>query len=161
NTMTMPSTFTSRMITEPEVSPEKTFVPAFLPWAVAAGALAVYLVTLNRWVSLSSLQQVAKVSGWTWQPELYGPFFWLVAYPFRWLPAPVIPLALNSFAAVCAALSLALLARSVALLPQDRTHEQRQQEPSKSGLLSIPAAWLPPVLAALACGLQLTFWEDA
>ena len=61
--------------------------PLFLPWLVAAGALAVYLVTLNRWVSLSSLQQVAKVSGWTWQPELYGPVFWLVTYPFRWLPA--------------------------------------------------------------------------
>ena len=75
------------MTTEREVSPEKKFVPAFLPWLVAAGALAVYLVTLNRWVSLSSLQQVARLSGWTWQPELYGPLFWLVTYPFRWLPA--------------------------------------------------------------------------
>jgi tetratricopeptide (TPR) repeat protein len=28
-------------------------------------------------------------------------------------------------------------------------------------LLSIPGAWLPPVLAALVCGLQLTFWEHA
>ena len=149
------------MTTEDEVSPEKKFVPALLPWLVAAGALAVYLVTLNHWVSLSSLQQVAKVSGWTWQPELYGPFFWLITYPFRWLPAQANPLALNSFAVVCAALSLALLARSVALLPHDRTHEQRQQEQSHSGLLSMPAAWLPPVLAALVCGLQLTFWEHA
>ena len=119
--MTMHSTLARRMTTEREVSPEKTFVPAFLPWLVAGGALAIYLVTLNRWVSLSSLQQVARVSGWTWQPELYGPLFWLVTYPFRWLPAQVIPLALNLFAAVCAALSLALLARSVALLPHDRT----------------------------------------
>jgi tetratricopeptide (TPR) repeat protein len=123
--------------------------------------LAVYLVTLNRWVSLSSLQQVAKVSGWTWQPELYGPVSWLVTYPFRWLPAQTIPLALNLLAATCAALALALLARSVALLPHDRTHEQRQQEPGRSGLLSIRSAWLPPVLAALVCGLQLTFWEHA
>jgi tetratricopeptide (TPR) repeat protein len=161
NTMTMPSTFTSRMITEPEVSPEKTFVPAFLPWVVAGGALATYLVTLNRWVSLSSLQQVARVSGWTWQPELYGPLFWLVTLPFRWLPAQLIPWALNLFAAVCAALTLALLARSVALLPHDRTREERQHETSRSGFLSIPAAWLPPVLAALVCGLQLTFWEHA
>jgi tetratricopeptide (TPR) repeat protein len=149
------------MTTEREVSPEKKFVPALLPWLVAAGALAVYLVTLNRWVSLSSLQQVARLSGWTWQPELYGPLFWLVTYPFRWLPAQAIPLALNFLAAVCGALSLALLARSVALLPHDRTQEQRQREPSKSGLLSISAAWLPPVLAALVCGLQLTYWEHA
>ena len=159
--MTMPSTFTSRMITEPEVSPEKTFVPAFLPWLVAGGALATYLVTLNHWVSLSSLQQVAKVCGWTWQPEVYGPLFWLVTCPFRWLPAQLIPLALNLLAAVCAALTLALLARSVALLPHDRTREERQQEVSRGSFLSIPAAWLPPVLAALVCGLQLTFWEHA
>lgn len=149
------------MTMEREVRPEKSFAPASVPWLVAAGALAIYLVTLNRWVSLSSLQQVARVSGWTWQPELYGPLFWLVTYPFRWLPAQLIPVALNLFAAVCAALSLALLARSVMLLPHDRTEDQRQQETSRSGLLSIPAAWLPPVLAALVCGLQLTFWEHA
>lgn len=149
------------MTTEPEDTRGRKFVPALLPWLVAAGALATYLVTLNRWVSLSSLQQVAKVSGWTWQPELYGALYWLLTCPFRWLPVQTIPVALNVFSAVCAALALALLARSVALLPHDRTHEQRQQETSRSGLLSIPAAWLPPVLAALVCGLQLTFWEHA
>ncbi|MCX6912147.1 MAG: hypothetical protein NT167_03665, partial [Verrucomicrobia bacterium] len=105
------------MTMEHEVSPEKKFVPVFLPWLVAAGALAVYLVTLNSWVSLSSLPQVARASGWTWQPELAGPLLWLLTYPFRWLPVRMIPLALNLFTAVCAALSLALLARSVALLP--------------------------------------------
>jgi tetratricopeptide (TPR) repeat protein len=139
----------------------RKFPLAVLPWLVAAGGLAVYLVTLNRWVSLGSLQQVARVSGWTWQPEVYGPLFWLLSYPFRWLPAHVIPFALNCFAAVCAALSLALLARSVALLPHDRTDEQRRQLAGDSALLSIRAAWLPPVLAALVCGLQLTFWEHA
>jgi tetratricopeptide (TPR) repeat protein len=149
------------MTIERETAPEKRFVPLLLPWLVAAGAFAIYLVTLNRWVSLSSLQPVARVSGWTWQPEVYGPVFWLVTYPFRWLPARAVPLALNLFAAVCAALSLALLARSVALLPHDRTHEQRQQETGSSGSLSIRTAWLPPVLAALVCGLQLTFWEHA
>jgi tetratricopeptide (TPR) repeat protein len=149
------------MTMEHEVSSGKKFVPAILPWLVGAGALAVYLVTLNRWVSLNSLQQMAKVSGWTWQPEVYGPLFWLVTYPFRWLPAQTIPIALNALAAICAGLVLALLARSVALLPHDRTHEQRQQEPGRSGLLSIRSAWLPPVLAVLVCGLQLTFWEHA
>ena len=73
----------------------------------------------------------------------------------------MIPLALNLFTAVCAALSLALLARSVALLPHDRSHDQRLKEHSEFSLLSIPAAWVPPVLAALVCGLQLSFWENA
>jgi tetratricopeptide (TPR) repeat protein len=149
------------MTTEREANPEKKLVRAVLPWLVAAVALVFYLVTLNRWVSLSSLQQVARVSGWTWQPELTAPIFWLVTYPLHWLPGHTVPLALNLFAAICAALSLALLARSVALLPHDRSHEQRQKEHSAFSMLSIPAAWVPPVLAAMVCGLQLSFWEDA
>jgi tetratricopeptide (TPR) repeat protein len=149
------------MTTEPEVGPEKKFASTFLPWVIAGGALLVYLLTLNHWVSFSSLPQVTRLAGWSWQPEIYGPLFCLLTYPFRWLPPSAIPLALNLFAAVCAALSLALLARSVALLPHDRTHEQRQLQGPRSSYLSIPAAWIPPVLAALLCGLQLTFWEYA
>jgi hypothetical protein len=67
----------------------------------------------------------------------------------------------NLFAAICASLTLALLARSVVLLPHDRTRDQRQLERSDYSLLTIRAAWLPPLLAALVCGLQLTFWESA
>ncbi len=154
------------MTTEREISSQKTFVPSILPWLLAAAVLAVYLVTLNRWVSVNNLGQgnllqVAKASGWIWQPEFYGPLVWLVTYPFHWLPVRIIPLALSLFSAVCAALVLALLARSVALLPHDRTHEQRERERSAFSLLSIPTAWLPPLLAVLACGLQLSFWENA
>src|ERR1035437_8812108 len=148
------------MTTERETNLEKKLLRAVLPWLVAAVALVLYLVTLNHWVSLSSLQQVSRVSGWTWQPELTAPVFWLVTYPFRWLPAHTIPLALNLFAAICAALTLALLTRSVALLPHDRSLKQRQKEHSAFALLSIPAAWVPPVLAAMVCGLQLSFWEN-
>jgi tetratricopeptide (TPR) repeat protein len=140
--------------------PER-FVAAALPWLVAAGGFLVYLGTLNAWVSLSSLATVARVSGWLWRPELHQPLTFLVLYPFRFLPEAWIPLALNLFAAACAAGVLLLLAHSVALLPQDRTHEQRKREPSPSSTLSLPNAWMPPVLAALACGLQLTFWEHA
>jgi tetratricopeptide (TPR) repeat protein len=161
NPVTIDPSLIRRMTTEREASPEKKFVPAILPWLVAAGAAVVYFVTLNSWVSLNSLQYVAKVSGWTWQPELNGPAFWLVTYPFRWLPARAIPLALNLFTAICAAVTLALLARSVALLPHDRSRDQRQREHSAFSMLSVPAAWVPPVLAALVCGLQLSFWEDA
>jgi tetratricopeptide (TPR) repeat protein len=149
------------MTIQSEAGPQRSLAALFLPWLVAAGALAVYLGTINRWVSLDSLPQVAKLSGWTWQPELHGPAYWLVTYPLRWLPLKTIPLALNVFSAVCAALCLALLARSVALLPHDRTLEQREKEPSNSACLSMPTAWLPPLLAALVCGLQLTFWEHA
>jgi tetratricopeptide (TPR) repeat protein len=132
-----------------------------LPWIIAVGGLVVYLATLSHWVTPNSLPHVAKVSGWTWQPELYGPLYFLLTLPFRWLPGTAIPLALNVFAAVCAALTLALLARSVALLPHDRTHEQRVRETSDNSLLTTPMRWLPPVLAVIVCGLQLSFWENA
>ena len=149
------------MTSQSDVRPENRFPAVGLPWLVAGAALAVYLATLNRWVSLDSLGQVAKLSGWAWQPELHGPAYWLVTYPLRWLPLKLIPVGLNVFSAVCAALCLVLLARSVALLPHDRTHEERERETSHSGCLSIPAAWLPPLLAVAVCGLQLTFWEHA
>jgi tetratricopeptide (TPR) repeat protein len=140
---------------------QERFLAVVLPWLVAAGGFLVYLGTLNHWVSLRSLATVARASGWTWQPQLQQPLLFLVLYPAQLLPESWIPLALNLFAAGCAALVLLLLARSVALLPQDRTREQRWREEGRRSTFSMPTVWMPPVLAALACGLQLTFWEDA
>ncbi len=146
---------------ENEGNSPRSFGPTLLPWIIAGAGLAVYLVTLNPWVSWSSLNPVAAVSGWTWRPELSGPLYWLITAPFRWLPVRSIPFVLNVLSALFAALALGQLARSVALLPHDRTHEQRQREKGEYGLLSVSTAWLPPVLAAVVCGLQLTFWENA
>ena len=64
-------------------------------------------------------------------------------------------------ALVCASLTLGLLARSVALLPQDRLAQQRDLARNEKALLCVPARGWPPVLAAVALGLQLTFWEHA
>lgn len=137
------------------------FVQTFLPWVLAGSALILYVVTLNHWVTLTSLPYAAKVTGWDWTPPPQAPLFFVLSYPIQWLPDAVQPFALNLFAAVCAALTLGLLVRSVSLLPHDRTLAQRQRERSEFSLLSIPAAWLPPAFAALVCGLQLTFWEHA
>jgi len=92
------------MMVEEASGLRKNFVPRILPWLLAAGTLAVYWVTLNRWVSLSNLLYVVKTSGWTWQPEVVHPVSFIVTCPFRWLPAREIPFALNLFSAVCAAL---------------------------------------------------------
>lgn len=140
---------------------ERTFASNMLPWILAVLALAIYVLTLNPWVSLLNLQNVVKLSGWNWTPELAGPAYYLITFPLRWLPIKWIPLALNLFSALCAALTVYQLARSVTLLPHDRTHEQRLREVSDLSTLSIPLAWLPPLLAVLACGLQITFWENA
>ncbi len=149
------------MMMDAQTDPRKNFVLRVLPWLLAAVALVVYLLTLSCGVSLFNLTTVAEMCGWTWQPQAYQPVSFVVTCPLRWLPATQIPLALNLFSAVCAAVTLGLLARSVALLPHDRTETQRRREPGPFALLTIRNAWLPPVFAVMVCGLQFTFWEYA
>ena len=85
-------------------------------WLLAAAIFVVYWMTLNHGVTLFNYLAVAKISGWIWQPEVYNPIFIVVTYPFQWLSPAQIPTALNLFSAMCAALTLGLLARSVAIL---------------------------------------------
>jgi len=144
-----------------DASSEMSFVQRRLPWAIGVAALVFYLFTLASWVTYAGLPWLAKVAGWIWQPLYSAPVHFLLTYPIRWLPADWQLIGLNLFSVLCSALTLALLARSVALLPHDRTRDQRQLERSDYSLLSIPSAWVPPVVAVLICGLQMTFWENA
>jgi len=150
------------MESEPkELKVELGFVQRHLPWIVGAAALVFYLITLNHSSTLAGISALANAVGWEWRSNVIAPLHVILTFPVRWLPAGLQLTCLNLIAAVCASLALALLARSVALLPQDRTREQRGLERSDYSLLSIRAAWLPPVLAALVCGLQSSFWENA
>src|ERR1035437_3196596 len=133
------------MIMQTTSKTERRFVQDGLPWVIGAAALLVYLASLNHWVTLNSLQVAAKVTGWDWQPMLSQPVLFLLTYPCRWLPASWVPPALNLFTAVCAALTLALLARSVALLPHNRLRQQRLLVNNEHALLSLPNAWVPVV----------------
>lgn len=139
----------------------RRFVTAILPWLVGLGALLLYLATMNKWVTLGSVGVVAQTSGWQWIPDLGRPLLFVVLAPFRLLPANILPLALNLFNAGLAALVLTLLARSIAILPHDRTADQRELEDDENALFSGRFAWLPPVLAAVGLGLSITFWESA
>lgn len=132
-----------------------------LPWVVGSAALLLYLFTLNHWISFVNMPQVAKVSGFSWQSELLNPVYFLVSSPLRLLPPQWAPMAVNLLSALCGALVIGLLTRAVLLLPQDRTHQQRERESSEFGTLSGRFAWLPPVLAAAVGGLQLSFWQHA
>jgi tetratricopeptide (TPR) repeat protein len=143
--------------------------PIYLsPWLIVVGALLLYGLTLNHWVSLRALPLMAQVTGWDWhpyslpwRPEAMAPLFLVLTAPVRLLPAAWQPAALNAFAALCAALSLGLLARSVHLLPHDRTREQRLRELGAHALLSLRTAFLPVLFAVLILATQLTFWENA
>lgn len=137
------------------------FVQRRLHWVIAAVFFALYFLTLSRWATGDSLVSIAKVTGWDWSPQISNPLFFLLTLPVKWAPGNLQPLALNLLSALLGALTVAQLARSVALLPHDRTRDQRQKERSDYSQLSLPTAWMPPLLASLVCGLQLTFWEES
>lgn len=149
-----------------------SFTQTWLPWLLGIAALVLLLGTLNRsfsfltdWMSalayvrLPSAPAAARVAEWFWFPEIVAPVFYVVTYPIRLMPEKMIPIALNIFSALCATLSLVQLARSIAILPHDRTRDQRERQANDHFLLSIPTAWLPPLFAVVALALQLTFWE--
>ena len=128
---------------------------------VALGALLVYVLTLGRSITLQSLPLTAQLAGWDWLPMTGQPLLWLFTLPLRLLPVAWIPAGLNLFSAVCGALTLGLLARSVQLLPQDRTPIQRVFLSKDNGVFTQPGNWAPVVLACVVCGLEFGFWQEA
>ena len=144
-----------------QIEPQKQFAARWLPWLLALAMFAVYALTLNHWVTLANIVPVSKVSGFLWQPDIYNPLLFLFTYPFHWLPAAKIPIALNIFSAVCAAATMGLLARCVALLPHDRTEMERTRERSDFALLTTGSAWFPPVLAVALFGMEFGCWQHA
>ena len=144
-----------------QIDPRSGFVPRFLPWVLGGIMLCVFALTLNHWVTLLNINQVASVSGWNWRAQISNPILFLVMAPFRCLPVTAIPVALNLFSAICGAAALALLARSVAILPHDRTEMERVRERNDLAFLTGWVAWIPPVAAVLFAGLELGFWKNA
>jgi len=149
------------MPNESQIDPRRNFVPRFLPWMVGGIMLVIYGLTLNHWVNLSNLFQVAAVSGWAWEPQLFNPLTFLVTLPLRWVPVSHLPVAINFLSALCGAATLAVLARTVAILPHDRTEMERWRERTDFAFLTGWVAWIPPVAAAIFAGFQLAFWENA
>ena len=114
-------------------------------------ALLLYVLTLSHGVTLASLPLAAKVTGWDWQPMVGQPLLWLLTLPLRALPGGWVAPALNLFSAVCAALTLGILARSLELADWDRPLRTLKRWPAS----------LPILLACLLCGLEFNFWQEA
>lgn len=139
-----------------------------LLWLIAAFAVLLYTLTLSHWVTLSSLPLVSKICGWDWhptyldwRPTVFTPFIYLITYPCRWLPSSIQPVGMNAISMIFAVLTLVTLARSVRILPHDRTRDQRSRHLDSNGLMTDKDAVLPMVLAVCLCGFQITFWENA
>ena len=114
-------------------------------------AFVFYLATLNWDITVNSLPFAIKITGWDWQPMTGRPLAWLLTLPIRLLPVTWIPIALNLFSALTAALTLGILARSVQILRWDCP-------PLPGSVLSLR---LPAILACALCGLEFHFWQDA
>lgn len=141
---------------------ENYFVTRRLPWWLCGVAGLFYLLTLNPWISLDSLETITRLAGWQWQPEVGRPLTWLVFAPLKLLPIAWLPWLANLITAAVAALVLQQLARSVAILRQDIAPEDRLRKKQLGPMILCgPLAWLPPVMAVAVCGLQLGFWEHA
>jgi len=138
-----------------------SYVQRLLPCVLGAVSLVLFFLTMSHSATFASLSEVAKVTGWDWSPKVNGPVFYLLTLPITLLGEGSRMFALNALTVLMAAFTLYNLARSVSLLPHDRTRDQRIREQSDFSLLSIPLAWVPPVFAVLVCGLQLSFWEHA
>lgn len=146
---------------EETVPPPRSFNARILPWILGAGFLALYLLTAHPWVGPGNIQLVGQMMGWEPDAPYSEPLFFLIGKLVGWLPAGQLPLFLNAVSAVFAAMTIVILARCVALMPHDRTREQRVRGHADGSMLHGWFSALPVVFAAGLLGLQLTFWENA
>src|SRR5262245_20687021 len=121
------------------------------PVQLALGTLGLFVLTLNWSVTWNSLPLAAKIAGWDWQPMASQPLAWLLTLPLRALPAGWVPVALNLLSAVCAAVVIGILARTIELLRWRRPLEPEVRWRDK----------LPGFVAGALCALEFSFWQDA
>lgn len=120
------------------------------PVQIAVGAFLVYLLTISHGVTIQSIARVADIC-WNDRQLVTKPVFWLVTLPLHMLPASWVPWLLNLFSAICAAITLGLLARVTELLPFILPKNQ----------LSVWQQRLTILLAVVVCGLEFNFWQSA
>ena len=121
------------------------------PGQVVLAALVIYALTFSHGVTLASLALTSKVAGWDWQPTSNQPLLWLLTLPLRLLPVGWVAPGLNLFSALCGALTLGLLARTLELADWDLP----------LGRLGTRLSKLPIIFAGVVCGLEFNFWREA
>ncbi|MBO7391691.1 MAG: hypothetical protein J6U77_04240, partial [Verrucomicrobia bacterium] len=129
-----------------------------LPWILGAIFFVIYILTLNRWVTLDSLAVLAPIVGWDfWGLRMNSPIFRLVTSPCQLLSPASSILFISVLNAVLASFALVWLARAVMLLPQDRCTDQRVRNDDPDGLYVSKLSWIPPLLAVCSLGFMFAF----
>lgn len=146
---------------EETVPPPRSFNARILPWILGAGFLALYLLTAHPWVGPGNIQLVGQMLGWEPDAPYSEPYSFVIGKLLGWLPAGRLPHILNVLSGVFGATTIGILSRCVALMPHDRTREQRVRGHADGAMLHGWFAPLPVVFAAGLLGCQLTFWENA
>ncbi|HXJ75672.1 MAG TPA: hypothetical protein VNM37_22640, partial [Candidatus Dormibacteraeota bacterium] len=82
-----------------ELKVEMGFVQRRLPCWIAAGAMVLYVITLNYSATFAGISSLAKAAGWDWRSNVVAPLHVLVTFPVRWCPASLQLFALNLLAA--------------------------------------------------------------
>ena len=121
------------------------------PGQVVLAALVIYTLTFSHGVTLASLALTSKVANWDWQPTNNQPLLWLLTLPLRLLPAGWVAPGLNLFSALCGALTLGILTRTLELADWDLPLARLGSRLSK----------LPIIFAGVVCGLEFNFWREA
>jgi tetratricopeptide (TPR) repeat protein len=122
-----------------------------LPLFLALVAFLGYVCTMGGQMTINTLPLAANLAGWEEAPMVGQPLLWLLTLPCHLLPAAWLVLFLKLFAAALAAIIIALLVRSIQLLPWDDPWDHA----------SPLAAWLPILVACVLCGLEFSFWLEA
>jgi len=119
-------------------------------WAALA-MFAIYAGTMGHGMTVNSMAMTAKVAGWQPVPLVGQPLLWLLTLPLYLLPAGWVALGMKVLAAALASAIMALLVRTLQLLPWDRSWDKASRL----------ATCLPWAAACVLCGLEFTFWREA
>ena len=158
---------------ENQTSPPRSFTRSVLPWTVAVAALGLYLATLAGWVTLPALNLTAHILGWDWwNPKIGRPLYHLLTLPVKVLPAGAQITALNAFAALCSALTLALLTVPVVIVSTEEALAAVPRSMREGSLACGASKWqtiwhqvlpmaMPGVLTGLILALSRSIGETA
>jgi len=67
----------------PELKVEMGFTQRRLPWLIAAGALLLFVITLNHSATSAGIASLVRAAGWDWRSNVVAPIHVILTFPVR------------------------------------------------------------------------------